>query len=134
MTTLLAVSLFGLNPFQLIVLPLLLIAAGVTLWQWLVHRKRRLALATLVFLAAMVGVADPALTQKAATAVGIGRGTDLVVYITAFALIGVTFFLLHVQRKLRMEITDLTRQLALRDLPATARPSAETTGHQPELA
>ncbi|MBK8914675.1 MAG: DUF2304 domain-containing protein [Phycisphaerales bacterium] len=115
MTLLLAAA--APNLFQVIVLPLLLLAACWMLWQWLVHRRRRLAAGTLVLVAAMIGVANPGLAQSVASAVGIGRGTDLVVYVTTFALIGVTFTMLAMNRRMRMEITELTRQLALRELP-----------------
>ncbi|QOJ14459.1 MAG: DUF2304 domain-containing protein [Planctomycetia bacterium] len=129
MTVLLAAA--APNLFQVIVLPLLLLATCWMLWQWLVHRRRRLAAGTLVLLCAMIGVANPGLTTSVASTVGIGRGTDLVVYITAFALIGVTFAMLAMHRRSRMEITELTRQLALRELPPSpVAPGDATTAER----
>lgn len=126
-----------MNVFQLIVVPALFGVAAYLLYLWRTQRRRRFGWAGLVFILAAVTVIRPALTSEAARLLGIGRGTDLITYLTALGLLGLFLNVLWVQRNARLQITELTRQLALRELesqghaapPAAARPH-EQSGHQ----
>lgn len=62
---------------------------------------------------AAVAVVFPETTQDAAELVGVGRGTDLITYIS---IIAVMFVLLHYYTKfvdLQRQITQVTRELAI---------------------
>lgn len=115
--------LMAIKPFQILMLPPLALAAVYCLWQWLVHRRPRQAIAALLLVCASFAVASPELTQRVANALGIGRGADLIIYLSALGLIGAYMLILHSNRKLRLELTELTRQLALRDLPQQHAPT-----------
>ena len=67
----------------------------------------------LLIAAAGVAVIFPDLTQDAANVVGVGRGADLVMYIS---IVAVMFVLLHYYTKfveLQRQVTELTRELAI---------------------
>ncbi len=77
----------------------------------------------LVWLVAGIVVADPNITYKLADPLGIQRGADLVVY---SALLGMTvgFFMVYARlRRLRQDVTTLTRHLAIRDAQLAANRS-----------
>lgn len=57
----------------------------------------------------------PNLTQIAANFVGIGRGVDLVVYITLSVIIMVIVQVISRNMELEQKITQLARQIALKD-------------------
>lgn len=61
----------------------------------------------------LIAVALPNLTTRAANAIGVGRGTDLVVYMTTFALICFSLVLIIKFERLQREITQLVRRIAL---------------------
>jgi hypothetical protein len=113
-----------MNKFQIVALAVLSILSLWCLRGWLILGRRRMALGLPVFVAAGVAIAYPRSTQSVAEWLGIGRGTDLVVYLTAFAAIGCYFLTLYSHRRLRMQLTELTRQIALGSLPTDGR-SAE---------
>jgi small membrane protein len=73
----------------------------------------RRAAGLLVVLAGIIAVLWPDLTTKAANAVGVGRGTDLVLYllVTVFAYSALTTT--QKIHRLQHDITVLTRELAL---------------------
>ena len=72
-----------------------------------------------VWLATGVAIARPGLTIVVAKALGIGRGADLVLYCTVIVML-VGFFMVYARlRRLRRDLTLLTRHLALRDAPTT---------------
>src|SRR5262249_1118171 len=66
-----------------------------------------------VWLAAMIAVAQPLLLQRLANLLGIGRGTDVVLYALVFAFFGTTFFLYARTVILQRQITQLVRLHAL---------------------
>ncbi len=109
--------------FQWISLPLIGLLALNSLiriargrWPRWIH----LASAT-VWLAAGAAIAVPDTTTSIARVLGIGRGADLLIYVVAIAFIVVTFYFYHRYRQLTIELTRLTRHLALK----SARPSEE---------
>lgn len=111
-----------MNPFQIIalsVLAVLFILSVVAAARKWTSPGGGLAWAT-VWLVATVVVADPDITYKLADPLGIKRGADLVVYC---ALLGMTigFFMVYARlRRLRQDVTALTRHLAIRDAGITA--------------
>jgi small membrane protein len=78
---------------------------GVSAGPWLVRFG--------VWLAAMVAVARPGLLQALATLLGIGRGTDVLLYLLVFAFFGATFFLYARTVLLERQLTQLVRVHAL---------------------
>lgn len=66
-----------------------------------------------VLLAALVAIANPALVQQVANAIGIGRGADVVLYLFVLAFLATTFFLYSQHVRLRRELTVLASHLAL---------------------
>jgi small membrane protein len=108
--------LHQLNPFQWIVVPILtllflhslaLMARGV--------RWGRDGIRALLWLAAAVAVLRPDVTIIMARAVGIGRGTDLVLYLFILGFLGTSFYFYGRVVKLETAITTLVRQAALQD-------------------
>ena len=71
------------------------------------------ALAVLLFITALVAILVPDLTTWVANALGVGRGTDLLIYL--FILGAVFAFIVVNARIMRLEdhITELVRELAL---------------------
>ena len=68
----------------------------------------------LLWLAAAVAVARPEITSEIAHVLGIGRGTDLVLY---FAIVGMLFgfFTFYVRlRRIESDLTKIVRELAIR--------------------
>ena len=61
----------------------------------------------------LISVAYPNLTTRVANAIGVGRGTDLIVYMTTFALICFSLILIIKFERLQREITQLVRRIAL---------------------
>jgi hypothetical protein len=89
----------------------------------------RRAVGLMVVLAGIIAVLWPDLTTQAANAVGVGRGTDLVLYllVTAFAYSALaTAQRIH---RLQHDITVLTRELALSQ---AARPGGGKESPRPE--
>ena len=102
------------------IIKILLIAAalgvGVLVLREKVPRQQealRRAAGLLVVLAGIIAVLWPDLTTTAANAVGVGRGTDLVLYllVTVFAYAALTTT--QKIHRLQHDITVLTRELAL---------------------
>src|SRR5205823_270368 len=68
-----------------------------------------------VWVGAAVAIAVPGLVQAAAELLGIGRGADVVLYLSVLAFMWAAFFLYARCLRLEREITALTRHLAIRD-------------------
>jgi small membrane protein len=82
--------------------------------------KRGAAFWASIFLAAAAAIAMPEMTARAAHAMGIGRGTDLVLYASILAGLG-AFFITHARmRRIESELTTLVRQIALRETDRSA--------------
>ena len=79
-----------------------------------------------VWLATGVAIARPGLTADVAKCLGIGRGADLVLYCAVIVML-IGFFMVYARlRRLRRDLTILSRHLAIRDAAPTApagRPS-----------
>lgn len=68
----------------------------------------------LLWIAAAVAIARPELTAVIARALGIGRGTDLVLYVAILAMV-FGFFAVYVRlRRIESDLTKIVRELAIR--------------------
>lgn len=76
-------------------------------WLWL--------LGIVLGAAGALAIYDPDLTTRAARAVGIGRGADLLIYLVALAFLGSWFYFYQRLRALSAALTAVVRELALRD-------------------
>jgi hypothetical protein len=85
----------------------------------------------LVWLAAAVGIAFPQLLTQIALALSIGRGADLVLYLSVLAFLATSFYFYSRCVSLQRQMTQLVRHLAVRE----ARRGAEDvngTAREPE--
>ena len=106
-----------MTTFQVIVLPLLLVMAVATGVQMGRHRltRRAGALWLLLWVAAAACIAFPALLVGIAHFLGIGRGADLVLYLSILFFFG-AFFLTYLRfRRVDEQLTKIVRHLAIRD-------------------
>src|SRR3989304_7237223 len=69
----------------------------------------------LIWLAALVGILLPKTTTKIASFFGVGRGVDVIVYISLALLFYLVFRIYVMIEDLRHEITNLIRELALQN-------------------
>jgi small membrane protein len=96
----------------------ILLLVGLAASGWFIFlRRNRLPLHIMtVFLLIGVGAAAiifPNMTQDAANLVGVGRGTDLILYLS---IVAVMFVLLHYYTKfvdLQRQLTEVTREVAI---------------------
>ena len=114
--------------FQIIALSILGLLLLRDLWNWSRPYPGRFVrlLRCLVWIGAGVAIADPWLVQSVATAMGIGRAADAVLYVFVLAFLWVSFYLYTRCLRLEREITALTRHLAIREA------TRETTSAQRE--
>lgn len=117
-----------MTTFQIITLPLMVVAVLIT--SAAMSRRRltkRAGVAWLaLWIAAAVSIADPDLLARMARFLGIGRGADLVLYISILTTFG-AFFLVYLRfRRLDEQLTEIIRHLAIRD--AVAGASEESGG------
>lgn len=68
-----------------------------------------------VFIAAMIGVLEPEVTSSFARLLGIGRGADVVIYLSIVILFYLIFRITIAIEEVRGEITYIIRQLALKN-------------------
>ena len=104
-----------LNPFQWLTLTglaVLLLRDFVRMRAGL-RTRRSWAARTTILLAAAAAIARPSLTEEIATALGIGRGTDVVLYVFVLALIGESFYFYSRYAELQREVTELMRHVSL---------------------
>jgi small membrane protein len=103
--------------FQIIALPGILLLLFYNLWggrrghRWL---PSRLAAAGIWGLAGLA-VAKPEWTTRVATAIGIGRGADLMLYLLSLAFLAACFYFYHRIVQLEASISTLVRHIALQD-------------------
>ena len=71
----------------------------------------------LIWLAALVGVSLPATTTRIAEFFGVGRGVDIIVYISLALLFYLIFRIYVMIEDLRHQITYLVREIALSGAP-----------------
>ena len=101
---------------------------------------RRLAirriLLLLTTLAAVVAIVFPELVNELANLVGVGRGTDLILYVLVVVFIGNSISNSIRHRQLEREVTKLARTLALAAAlpPAEPEPEQSEGGGTPEAA
>lgn len=67
-----------------------------------------------IWLVAMIGILAPATTTKLASFVGVGRGVDVIVYVSLTLLFYLVFRIYVMIEDLRREITYVVRQIALK--------------------
>lgn len=73
-----------------------------------------------VWLCTGIAIARPDLTVLVAGALGIGRGADLVLYCAVIVML-IGFFMVYARlRRLRRDLTLLSRHLAIRDAASTS--------------
>lgn len=115
--------------FQWVVLPILLLLVVLELVALVRGRERRrfVAMRLLVWTVAAVAVGLPDTTSSVARVLGIGRGTDLVVYLFLLAFIATSFFFYSRYTLLQRQITELVRREAIREAEQ-GRPSASNPG------
>ncbi|MFN2443259.1 MAG: DUF2304 domain-containing protein [Thermoanaerobaculia bacterium] len=106
-----------MTPFQIAAISVLAIVAAFTIRA--VARKRMTpgagAFWLAVWISGAIAVGWPAVTVAVAGALGIARGADLVSYLSILAML-VGFFLLNVRvRRIESQITQIVRELALRN-------------------
>ncbi|HWL07583.1 MAG TPA: DUF2304 domain-containing protein [Planctomicrobium sp.] len=101
--------------FQVLAIPLLLLFVAVELVRIVrSNESRRMRMVRIVLgLAMIVTIQSPSLTTRVAHLLGIGRGTDLLLYLSCFAFIAISFHLYSRTVQLERTITELIRQDAL---------------------
>jgi hypothetical protein len=103
--------------FQVVTLPLLAVMVLVTAIQ--IARRRlapRFGTAWIaLWVAAAVSIANPDLLVRIAHFLGIGRGTDLVLYLSILFMFA-AFFIIYLRfRRVDEQLTKIVRHLAIRD-------------------
>ena len=66
-----------------------------------------------VFFAAFIGILNPILTSRIAHLFGIGRGADVIIYLSIALLFYLVFRISITLEDIRHEITELVRKIAL---------------------
>lgn len=107
-----------MNAFQgitLTVLAVLLLRDSL----WLLFRspafRRDRFVRWLVWAAAFATIANPGLTVVVANAIGIQRGTDLVLYLFVLAFLGTAFYFYAQYTRLHRQFTDVVRHIAIQE-------------------
>lgn len=106
-----------MTTFQIVTLPLIALIVLATVIQ---ISRRRLALRfgfawMVLWVAAAVSIADPEILVRAAHFLGIGRGADLVLYLSViFSFLA--FFITYLRfRRVEEQLTTIVRHIAIRD-------------------
>jgi hypothetical protein len=105
-----------MNLFAWVTLPvlgLLLLWELVRLWRGPVAWGAWL-LRVATWSAAAVAIAVPGLVQDVASALGIGRGTDVVLYFFVFVVLGTSFYFYSRSVRLQRQLTQVVRHVAIR--------------------
>ena len=79
------------------------------------HQWGMWALRSAVWLAALIAIADPDLTQRIARLLGISRGADVVFYAFVLAFLGTSFHFTSRHMRLQRQVNALVSHLAIRD-------------------
>jgi small membrane protein len=103
--------------FQTIAVGFLALLLVRDLWNWSKPYPGKFVrmLRCFVWIGTGIAIADPWLVQAAATALGIGRAADAVLYVFVLAFLWVSFYLYTRCLKLEREITALTRHVAIQE-------------------
>jgi len=107
-------------PIQAILIALLLLIGGIYLTALASRLVSRLALLSLLGLG-VVFVVSPDLTTRIANSVGVGRGTDLLLYLFCLASVTVFLKLYKKSRAVEEKLTEVARQVALQGARAPHR-------------
>jgi hypothetical protein len=99
-------------PIQAILVALLLLIGGIYLTTLPSRLVFRLALLGLLGMGVFF-IFNPDLTTRIARSVGVGRGTDLLLYLFCLASIAVFLKLYKKNRTLEEKLTEVARQVAL---------------------
>jgi len=104
-----------MNLFQWLTLPVVI---GLLLWELFDRRRRQVSRAfwltrCAVWIAAGVAIYRPGLVQDVATAIGIGRGADVVLYLFVLLFVASSFYFYWQKVILQRQITLLVRHLAI---------------------
>jgi hypothetical protein len=100
--------------FQWIMLPLLGLLLVFSLLKLRRAGHRRAAFTSaLIWLLAAIAVARPELTIRVAKGLGIGRGTDLVLYLFAIAYLLTAFYFYNKTSRIETAVTKIVRHLAI---------------------
>lgn len=82
----------------------------------------------LIWAAALVGILAPATTTRIASLFGVGRGVDVIVYISLTLLFYLVFRVYVAIEDIRHQITFLIRQIALQN--SSKKPSRLSSSHK----
>jgi len=116
------------NTFQMLVAPVLAVLFIISLVNTVRGSHRRATgLRTLVWLVALLTVMWPGSTIRLARLMGIGRGTDLVLYFFVIAFLWAVFYFYNRTLQLEGSLTSIVRQLALRDAVQAGPEEHETS-------
>ena len=107
-------------PIQAILIALLLLIGGIYLTALSSRLVSRLALMGLLG-AGVVFVINPDLTTRIAHSVGVGRGTDLLLYLFCLGSVTVFLKLYKKNRAVEEKLTEVARQVALQGAQAPHR-------------
>src|ERR1700680_2798356 len=107
-------------PIQAILVTLLLLIGGIYVTTLSSRLASRLAVLGLLAAGALF-VINPDLTTRVAHSVGVGRGTDLLLYLFCLASITVFLKLYKKNRAMEEKLTEVARQVALQGAQAPHR-------------
>ena len=109
-------TLLHLNIFQLVIVPLvaLLFVRSIILLRR-ANRRRAAVIWAILWLAAGITILRPGTTLLVAHLLGIGRGTDLVLYFFVIAFLMAAFYFYNRMLKLEAALTAIVRHTALRE-------------------
>ncbi len=116
--------------FQLIVIPVLGLLFVRSLYRVLRgYHRHASVIAAVIWLAGALTILRPQITIRIAAALGIGRGADLILYIFVIAFLVSVFYFYSRLLHLEASLTQIVRQLALRDAvsPDTREPEHAIT-------
>jgi hypothetical protein len=99
-------------PIQAILIALLVLIGGIYLTTLSSRLASRLAVLGLLAMGVLF-VTNPDLTTRIARSVGVGRGTDLLLYLFCLASITVFLKLYKKNRTVEEKLTEVARQVAL---------------------
>lgn len=121
-----------MNPFQWLTLCCLTVAVAWEVFRTVSGRgQRRMALVRCsVWMAAAAAIAQPGLLQALANRTGIHRGTDLLVYLLAFAFLATAFTFYSRYVRLQRQVIELVREFAILEARrAASRTADDLPGH-----
>ena len=106
-----------MTPFQLIACAIILLELLRELVVFIRNReaRRSLLVRAVVWVAALAAIAEPTAVTTLANLLGIGRGTDVVLYFFVLAFLAASFFFYAKQVRLQRQVDVLNSRLARLD-------------------